>query len=257
MRFTFASHSGYRVTVLATGPTVELQASRQGRSGNWETATTYLARASLRGDKVRASFGHLGEISMRFVPAALAPSAKCERGRRWLIRHGLFVGSLRFGGEGGYLGVRVRRVKGMSIADSGLRCEAASGSPRDRSRGGRRRKLTLLGAGFRAGLDAVYFHAFKTGTGRAVYSVIDEAGGGRVAVFRHAYARSSPHTFATDDALSFASVSPSFPFSGTGLIRRRSDGSRSWSGSLTVSFPGDPRLQLTGPQFRTQLTRQW
>lgn len=78
-----------------------------------------------------------------------------------------------------------------------------------------------------------------------------------MAIYRRAYAEASSLTFASDDALRFASVSPPYPFGGSGLIQRNPDGSRSWQGSLTVSFPGGATVGLTGSQFKTQLLREW
>lgn len=257
MSLALRSHSGYRVRVFAVGSTIELQASRRSKSDTWETSTSYIARAKLDGDRLKASFGRLGEVSMRFVPAAKPPAARCERGRRRLVRHGTFAGSLRFSGEDDYLGVDVRHAKGAFVSESAARCRATPASRRERPGTKPRQKLTFLEAGFRTGLEAIYFQAIKSGTGRSSYSIVDEAGGEQLAIIRRAYAKASPLTFATDDALSFASISPPFPFRGTGLIQRRPDGSRSWSGSLAVSFPGDPNVTLTRPGFKTALVRQW
>jgi hypothetical protein len=82
-------------------------------------------------------------------------------------------------------------------------------------------------------------------------------GGEEFGVSHEAFVEASPLTFATDDALSFLSISPPYPFGGSGLVQRKANGSRAWSGSLDVSFPGDPDVPLTGPQFQTFLARQW
>lgn len=72
-----------------------------------------------------------------------------------------------------------------------------------------------------------------------------------------AYAYAPASAFATDDSLSFADITPPYPFSGTGSIQRTPDGAPIWTGSLAVSAPGATNLPLTGPLFKTQLTRSW
>lgn len=58
-------------------------------------------------------------------------------------------------------------------------------------------------------------------------------------------------SFAVRPHLRGATVTPPPPFSGTASFGRRSDGvPASWSGSLSVSFPGKPDVPLTGPDFR-------
>ena len=89
------------------------------------------------------------------------------------------------------------------------------------------------------------------------YKAEVEEGGEQMAVSHVAFVEGSPFTFATDSALSFLSVSPPYPFGGSGLVGRDATGRRTWSGSLVASFPGDPDVSLTGPQYRTSLTRQW
>lgn len=257
MRLAWAAHDGYLVHVLATQSRVVLTVENRKEKGKPEDSTSYLARAKLSGNRLSADFGGLGRVAMRFDPSGTPPSRSCEDGQRRLTSRGVFIGSLRFRGEADYLGVDVRRVEGTMVdLPPGPRCRASQ-APSEGRPVKPERKLSSLFAGFRQGLDATYFQAQTTDAGRVLYTVTDESGGERVAVYHHARVEASPLTFATNDALTFASVSPPYPFSGTGLVARNADGSRSWTGSLAVSFPGDARVELTGPEFKTQLTRQW
>ncbi len=257
MQFAFESHSGYRVHVFATREVIELTAEAREGPGHAEALTDYFARAQLDGDRLSADFGDLGQVSMRFVPSSSSPSTDCAGTRRVLAQDGKFVGSLHFSGEGDYLGVEVRRARGTIVTPMpGAGCQPSAGLGGSRRRTKPKHKLTYLFAGFRKGLGAVHFQAYKT-AGRAFYEATDESGGEQVAVYRYAFVEASPLTFATDSALSFAGVSAPYPFSGIGSIQRNPDGSRAWSGSLAVSFPGDPGVGLTGPQFKTSLIREW
>lgn len=257
LRFAFESHSGYRVHVFATRAYVAIRVDAREGPGYADAFTTYFTRGHFDGDRFSADFGDLGKVSMRFVPSSSALSGRCEDGRRFLARHGKFVGSLRFPGEGDYLGVDAQKASGVALAPlPGQNCNYAEALGGARPRAKPKHKLTYLYAGFREGLDAVYFRAYKEAA-HPYYEAIDESGGEHIAIYHYAYVEASPLTFATDSALSFASVSPPYPFGGTGSIQRNPDGSRVWSGSLTVSFPGDPGVGLTGPEFKTELLREW
>lgn len=257
MRFAFGAHGGYRVDVFATRTTMLLRVDAREGAGRSEASTAYVTRAQLDGDHLRADFGELGRVSMRFVPSGASPSTRCANSRRLSTRHGAFVGSLEFRGEGDYLDANVRRARGaVDTVVPGSVCHTTSALGEGRPRSKPKHKQISLYAGFRRGLDAVYFRAYRI-PGRAFYEVIDESGGEGVAVYRYAYVEASPLSFATDSALSFAGVSPPYPFSGTGSIQRNPDGSRVWAGSLAASFPGDPSVPLTGPLFKTQLLREW
>jgi hypothetical protein len=256
MGIDLGSHDGYRVHLYGVKSTALLVVAKEKKVGDAETATEYLTRSVIKGDAIKADFGDLGRVSMRFVPSSARPSVSCYGTRKSVVRHGLFVGSLHFRGESGYVEVSRRRAAGrllMPLARS--RCEEAP-TP-DHSNSSQRRKLTKFYARFRRGVGSVEFWAETNEEGRVRYAAVDETGGEQMATFRRAFVEASPQTFATDGPLSFLSVSPPYPFSGTGLIQRNANGSRSWTGTLGVSFPGDADIGLTGPEFRTFFARQW
>lgn len=256
MRFGLRSRSGYRIEVFASRQTVELIAARDERARRRGAFVSYLARAKVGGGAVGVVFAGLGRVSMRFVPSRGAPTVTCEESERIVTQSGLFIGSLRFQGESDFVDVDAQRAKGTLTKFQPVpSCPRPPSHPSPEPQ--LRTKVTSLYADFREGIDAVHFQAHTDVRGKAIYSVVDESGGGPVAIYRRAYAEASPLTFASDDALRFASVSPPYPFSGSGLIQRNANGSRSWTGSLAASFPGGVTVGLTGPQFKTQLLRQW
>lgn len=260
-RFSLTTANGYRIVVDADDATVGLTVLRIGRSRSAAASTTYVARARPGAGGIEASLGTLGDISMRFKPTGRVLRGKarrnCKGPDRMTVRFGLFVGTLRFQGEGGYVSIRVHRAKGREVTPPSPRCAEATPPP---VRGGHappRTKTTSLNADFRLGLSAVYFKASTDRAHRARYSAYAEEVKGQVAISHYAEASASPRSFASDDALSFASITPPPPFSGTGSLQRNTDGSKVWSGSLALSFPGAPDVPLTGPQFKTRLTRSF
>lgn len=259
MRFAFPAGHGYRISVEAWDSTAILDVSRHHRR-HAGAFTDYYARARLRGNRIEAGFGSLGAISMRFEPSGRVsrgpPQRGCRGPDRTTTRLGVFVGSFRFRGEDGYVSADVKRVKGDLLSPRFLECASPAIPSHHLSHHPTKPvSITLLEAGFRQGVDAVHFYADRGRDHSARYEVFTEHSEGQLAIGRFAFAIASPLTFATDDALSFASVSPPAPFSGTGSLERNPDGSRTWSGSLAASFPGAPDVPLTGSQFKTQLAR--
>ncbi len=257
MQFGFRAGHGYRIEVAAQRSTVSLTVQRHEPNRHARAFTTYYTRVKPSDTRIQASFGALGVVSMRFKPSGriVRGGGDCSMTNRDRIRYGAFVGTLEFRGEGGYLSTRIHRAKGRLIIAARRACrdDFAAPIPIQADRHPRR---TILDTGFREGVRAVYFGASSRAQ-RTRYSAIAESVEGRVATYRFAYVEASPLTFVTDNALSFASLSPPYPFSGTGSLQRNPNGSRTWTGSLAVSFPGAPDLPLTGPQYRTRLTRSW
>ncbi|HEX6602047.1 MAG TPA: hypothetical protein VF030_05345, partial [Solirubrobacterales bacterium] len=62
-----------------------------------------------------------------------------------------------------------------------------------------------------------------------------------------------PGAVRINEALTSASLTPPPPFHGTARYQAFPDGSNTWSGNLSVNFPGAPRFPLTGPSFETLL----
>jgi hypothetical protein len=260
-RLSLGATHGYRLTLTEFGYGATLKATRVKGSkpthGSW---TDYVVRAKPSADRVDAGFGALGQISMRFRPSGLVTYGKPQRGcrgpDRYSYRHGVFVGSLDFEGEEGFTTVHAHRVKGTVAVPGRLRCEASGGEATGKAEARHGSKPTSFEAGWRSGLTARYLSASGGGE-RATFAVSSYETQGRLAIYRRAFASGAASAFRTDSALSFATLSPPAPFSGTGLLRRNASGARNWTGSLAVSFPGDPGVPLTGSQFKTLLTRGW
>lgn len=258
--------NGYSIGISAEGATAFLDVSRPLPAGRAGTSSIYIARAKLSATRMRATFGELGAVSVRFRPSGKVKRSRAERGcsgpDHFTIRFGVFVGRLDFDGEGGYTAAHLDRAKGRVISPLSLNCDGpVFPTPQPRgSRSGeahRPSKLTALRAGWRLGLSATSFTALDSRSGHARFFASSSQSQGALAIYRFAFALASPLTFAVDDALSLAGVTPPPPFSGSASFQRDVSGIKSWTGSLAVSFPGAPTVPLTGSQFKTQLTRSW
>ncbi|MGN6586691.1 MAG: hypothetical protein ACTHKT_04350 [Solirubrobacterales bacterium] len=251
-RLETRSANGYRIFVTARRSTLILGVTRDERARRAGVATYYLARVSTHGGRITSRIGSLGRVSMTFHPtgAERVEQSNCSSSMT-LSRPGTFTGSLHFLGEGGYVQLNAHRLRGVELRP-GPECHL-SAAGRIEAKG----KVDHLYANFRTGLDATYFYARTLASGGSLYEVEADTGGSEYAVRRYAYAYAPADTFATDDSLSFANVTPPHPFSGTGSLQRAGDGAPAWTGSLAVSFPGAGDVPLTGPPFRVLLTRSW
>ncbi len=243
---------GYRIAILAFASTLRVEVARNERARDAGAATYYLARASTGGGRIASRIGSLGSVSMTFHPSGpeRADKTQCDTSLT-RSRPGTFVGDLRFRGEGGYVTLNAHRLRGVELR-RGPSCNPA-GAEALEAKG----KFDYLSAGFRRGLAAAYFSAYMSPSGRSYYNAEAESGGDEYAVQRVAFAAAPDSTFATDDSLSSANLTPPFPFGGTGSFQRAADGAPLWTGSLTATFPGAPDFPLTGPLFKVRLTRSW
>jgi hypothetical protein len=295
----FTNRDGYRFTVVAFGQTVALSVSngredlRMHLAGRFST-TTYLAHGKATPNSIQASFGDRGRIELRFRPSGrelhASRHAGCRRPSRSVVaKFGLFVGELRFRGEGGYTSAETHRVRGGTVDLAALvacrpganlpglgglstspqpspgpvaqgpvpRWDLAGPSgpavPTHPSHGPKR---TTLLASLKLPLSRTVFGARVTGKGSTRFIAAEELTEGRIGILRFAGA-SSPSAFSFDGALANAAVAPPTPFSGKGVFHQGIEGAESWTGSLAVSFLGAPRVPLTGSSFRTRLTQSW
>jgi hypothetical protein len=251
-RSGFSAHSkGYRVKVFTFGSAVILEVSKGGHKSF--SASAYLARGVAVPDRLQATFGKFGKVSMRFRPARKRTvTSSCSFGERILHRHGSYLGHLSFKGEGGYLSLGLHRAKG-SILTLGGRCPR-----RHLSRAQLEKEIEALFeptsgvfASSREGVTTTTFLG-QAQKGRTAFFATHKETRGKLAIVRFALVHGSKG-FHADETVTAAGASPPAPFHGTGHYRAAPDGTATWSGSLSVNFPGARRFPLTGPSFKTFL----
>ncbi len=259
LSFKVHGSHGYRIEVKASEATATLAATRAKPHAETGSQSTYIARLRSGAGAIRATFGHLGSVKMRFRPSGPVTESKPQRNcigpDHFTIHHGVFVGGLEFRGEGGYTEVKASRVKGVSLSPSSLLCGNFGESARASAADGGPRPTYRFQASFRSRLLAEFFEATTDRAKQSMFFAEVDQTVGSLAIDRLAIAHGRARAFATDSALSFATISPTAPFDGTGSLTRDPTGSRLWNGSLTVDFPGAPDVPLTGPPFKTTLTR--
>ena len=230
------------------------------RGRHARAATAYVARGTGTGNRIAAGFGKFGKVSMRFKESRrrswAKPNRVCEGSGRFENRLGTFVGEFTFRGEGGYLSVQTRRAKGQ-VSEVAPRCRAAAGRraklathPTQESFWGPERPYLL--SDWRHGVSSARFAAVRDK--KTIFFASTEQAHGKFAIFRLALrTATSPQALKVSNALTSARVSPPAPFSGIGSYRAAPDGTVSWTGPLTVNFPGAPHYPLTGPPFEASV----
>jgi hypothetical protein len=261
-RFALKTRQGYEVVVIAVRDIVVLEVAktRSDASAALEhgrAITAYVAHGTVTPGRIEASFGGLGRVAVRFHPSGRVATSKprrhCRGPDRFTRRFGVFAGTVHFTGEDRYVDVRAHRAKGLVRSPIDLNC-VTRGFNRGAGRFSRPvRRLprftpTILTAFWRQVVSSTDFFAFQIGE-KTLYLAVGEQSLGSMAEVRFAFVVAPSETFVSDDALTSATVRPPAPFHGKGSYGAAPDGTRSWDGSLSVSFPGTPRFPLTGTQF--------
>lgn len=251
--FRVAGSHDYRVGIYASRDRVTVFAARR------HAASYYEAKGRVTPRGVEARLGRYGRIAVSFRERSVkrVPSRTfgCSGGPE-VVRSGVFVGTIRFRGEGGYTRVAARRARGRTTV-----------SPRWRCSGGRGGDLTtpdqvVLAAGCGRGGFSVVGHR-SVDKGPRVFPDEDTTTSflaaflerrGRMRVVRVAFVRSGRRAFLFDEAFSFATVEPPAPFHGVGRLVRDPSGAGSWEGTLSVDLPGRT-VDLIDPRYRIALVR--
>jgi hypothetical protein len=243
---------GYKVKVFTSGSAVVLEVGQGGRRRF--AATAYLARGVETPDRLQATFGQFGKISMRFQqPDKGRVKYSCRFGERVAEHRGSYVGRLTFRGEGGYLSLDRHRTEGAILTLAGRCHRHRRFSPQRIKKAIERLFEPVAGvlASSRDGVATTTFVGLAQGRRTAFYAVHRETHG-KLALVRFALVRATKG-FRADEAVTAVEASPPAPFHGTGRYRAAPDGTSTWTGPLSVDFPGERRFPLTGPSFETLL----
>lgn len=268
-RFELGVGHGHHLAVSGRGETVSIEVGspeslhlRSLRHFAALSLTAYVARGTVTRHRMAASFGKFGSIDVRFHPTgkavALPPRQHCLGVDHFTSQRGVFVGRIRFEGEHHYVTLHTHRAAGRVRTPAELHCFSRRARP---STGERARTVvpppaghsrSFLLASWRHPRDATELYVERDR--RHVFTTaFTEESLGQMAEFHLAAAVSGPRVLSVDDALTRATLAPPGPFRGKGIYEAGPDGSKSWTGSLSVSFLGAPHWPLAGEQFKVSL----
>ncbi len=271
--FDLKAQHGYTVTVVGEGDIVAVEVSRplggakgdalEKLLGSKQSVTAYVARGTVTEHRIAASFGEFGKVDVRFRPTGQVVESgrhrRCRGADHFTSQLGVFVGDVRFSGEGRYFAVRSHRAKGRIRSPLHLRCGSRSLHPFSSALARPVREQpsftpTFLTATWRHAVSSLELITLQVGK-TTLFAAVNEESLGSMARMRFALTTApSQKDFAFNEALTGATITPPEPFHGKGTYGAASDGTTTWTGPLSVSFPGAPRLPLTGADFKATLT---
>ncbi len=258
-----------------------LYLSRRKMKGKWEVLSSSVSvyavhsRRSLARGVIRARFGSLGSVSLRFHPNGRvreggSQQRECE-GPPSFTEFGRFVGRATFRGEDDYFHFSLPGGSGGISRSFRLRCER--GEAVDLTRGSLRAYMAYADPGsfFAMQGDIALLYASAREHGRYIgimagheaeslpgaevrIRILESRGG--MAIGRYALVPGHAGTLLTSSPgvhPATATLAPPAPFSGEGAyLEEGPAGLPNWAGTLSVNFPG-LTLPLTGPRFHVRL----
>jgi hypothetical protein len=192
--------------------------------------------------QINADLGPVGSVSLVFHPSGKkrvtkidfeAKGEDCVGATKIVRRLGTFEGSVVFNAENGYTSAAATSVPG-TVGTSPIRnCTTT----KDRPGGGAPEAETTDTEASLNAYGAAAFAASRTARGATFHALSSEQLAPNVGVARIATASAARSSFWFASDGSHAVVKPPVPFSGTAAYTSRA-GSPSWTGDLSVDFPG-------------------
>ena len=173
---------------------------------------------------------------------------------------GYFTGTLDFEGQDGYTTVTTHRVRGEVVLPPTEQCPLVAGGANplvedpaaELPPANTRMTLSALVKAGTGGLLFVARREGKTGYYAERFGTV-----GRIGLLSVAYAVGPQSSFASDPRGSVVSGRLPKPGIGSATLSRGPGGKRSWTGTLAATFPGEPPVPLTGPEFHPTLSRSF
>lgn len=202
---------------------------------------------------IHAVFGSVGHADLNFQRKKRTVD-RPERSCTSITETGTFHGAFSFAGENGYTAAAASSLPGeITRLPNGF---CGFGGDRKSVPTPDFLRATRVTARARIANGRVAFGALALDVDSTVdfLATLREAVG-PMTILRTASARgaSAAFTLGPGDRPRNASVNPPAPFKGSAQLRQRPGRRPTWTGSLSVSFPGAPEVALAGPGFAAAL----
>jgi hypothetical protein len=231
----------------------------------------YGVRGQIGAGTVRARFGHLGSLDLRFTPGRGEGALGCGTGRGW--QRGTFRGAIVFHGEHHYADVDAARARGWFQTYPRASCGRGGRGNRRGGHGGEgagpvtaaataSRAIEVAETGVRIegatsySAPADYFYVFtenRSGGVRTAVNAFREERRGGMQIIRGAQVDGGASAFDWNLVAGTARLEPPAPFTGRAFFRREPGGPPRWWGSLRAPILGGKPMRLAGAQFHTRL----
>lgn len=245
--FKVAANNGFSARVLTEGKKVGLQLERDGRRVSYEAS--YVTQGSPTATGLQAKFGRLGLIDVTFEARKTRtrkPPKGCE-GEPTRVDEGVFVGAIKFVGEGEYVRIDAGQTKGTveAVPNRAWRCHPRAA----RRKAPKSATLMVADRGSKH-----FFGAVNVADSSIFFGGLTESRE-KMVVSRSTLAVAGASAFVFDYAAGTATVHPPAPFSGSATFERRAHGRDSWRSTVEVPLVGDDSFSVRGHAYRAHLLR--
>jgi len=232
--------TGKETVTLTANRGKTLLRAQAGRAFTSGASATYFAPGTATTTKLRARFGKLGKVSLKFhrvgKPKKTPPTKECKGGKTTTL-NGVWKGRIRFRGEHGYTKVNVTSASGSVEKSAKQTCHfPISPTPH----------VTSLSAGRS---NTSFYVDKRRSSSRATFQANVVESMGAVSIDRFVVANAPASKFTFDVDAGTATMKPPAPFRGQAFLA-----SNTWTGSLKVSFPGKNNVALTGAEWFVSLS---
>lgn len=213
-------------------------------------AVSYIAPARIHADRMQATIGSLGTLSMRFLPVGKArrstePQGDC-RGRRALVQKGVFVGHFVLAGENGFTSASVGRIRGLHVRSFREVCKGADAG--DRPKFPREDSIEAVADKGSQSVDILVSKPARRDEPVTFVADVHEATQ-KLWIVRSVFGSAERNVLSQEPDGSFV-FGPPAPLSGAAEFRPVGSGrSGEWIGSLSAQFPGLGPVSLAGADF--------
>jgi hypothetical protein len=248
VEFHLPKRHGLAVQVYNIGEKLALEVGDVVHRGNFYEVPAFISE-----HRLKARFGALGLIDLRFRPTHVSPGHPpgpgCQ-GCTLRTDRGVFTGTIRFEGENEFFKADVSRAKGRVEVYEYI---PAGGQSIPEEEPGEFTRLSVE-------TKSEEFQAFavrrpgEEGPVNFLFGAEEQKGAMRIV--REANVLKGPaSTFLVDPKAGTATVQPPFPFSGSATLANNPDGSKSWTGSLGVELLGIGPVSLIYPTFKARIAQ--
>jgi hypothetical protein len=249
VEFSLPKTNGFAVHVFSVGKKLGLEVAEVGQRSNFYEVPAFISE-----HRLKARFGGLGLIDLRFRPTdvsktGFSPGKGCN-GCPLRTDRGVFTGTIRFEGENEFVKFNASRAKGR-VEVSGFLPGGGRFVPEEEPGEFTGLDVSSKGEEFQA------FAVRRPGEeGPATFFTGAEEQTGAMRIVRGAAVFKGPaSTFLVDPKAGTATVQPPFPFSGSATLANNPDGSKSWTGSLSVELLGIGPVSLIYPTFKAVIVQ--
>jgi hypothetical protein len=245
---------GYSIAVAAYALGEDQRGSIEITVSRHQETVSYTAPATVSPSELRADLGPLGRMDLIRIPSGRKKTVhpKCLGGPQ-TYEPGTYEGSVEFTGEHGYTRAVESRVAAIPVwllfTTSGA-CGSGGGEATGPGEAGAR----LRGISFAHDRSLSFQINKNRSTAKTIFTASLKERRHGIRIYRQLAGVAPPNAFRFNRFLRSSTLSPPRPFTGTASLRRTENSTApTWTGDLSLSFPGRPLVPIAGNSVHVSL----